>query len=109
MPAIGVASTNSRDRRSVFSNYGVISVEMSAPGEALITSYPDGHYAGVWGTSFSTALVSGAAALLTQLHPGATADDIRNAFDHGRDLSDQGIGDRLDALASLISMMFYRN
>jgi subtilisin family serine protease len=101
--SIGVASTNSKDRRSVFSNYGVASAHMGAPGEALITSYPAGHYAGVWGTSFSTALVSGAAALLTQLHPKASSSDLRDAFSNGKHLDDQGIGDaRLDPLESIV-------
>ena len=102
--SIGVASTNSRKKRSVFSNYGVPSAHMGAPGEALITSYPGGHYAGVWGTSFSTALVSGAAALITQLHPRATSSDLKDAFEHGYQVDDQGIGDAgLDALACIAS------
>ncbi len=55
---IVVASTSMTDHRSAFSNYGA--VDMSAPGEALIIPYPGNHYAAVWGTSFSTALVSAA-------------------------------------------------
>ena len=65
---IGVGSTNYSDRRSPFSNYGS-SARTSAVGEALVTLYPGGNYAAVWGTSFSTALVSGAAGLCGRCGP----------------------------------------
>lgn len=60
----GVGSTTLNDARSAFSNYGADLVTVAAPGEALVTTYPGKHYAQVWGTSFSSALVSGGAALL---------------------------------------------
>jgi hypothetical protein len=63
---IGVASVNQQNKISSFSNYGPDMVTVAAPGEALITTYPGNHYAAVWGTSFSAALVSGAADLLIQ-------------------------------------------
>ena len=44
-------------------------MRVGAPGAGVITTYPGGKYAGAWGTSFSTALVSGAAALLLQKNP----------------------------------------
>jgi subtilisin family serine protease len=61
---ISVGSTDSQDRRSLFSNYGKGLVRLFAPGEGLVTTFPGDHYALVSGTSFSTALVSGAASLL---------------------------------------------
>src|SRR5262249_41072068 len=48
---IGVGSTTNLDTRSDFSNFGNGLVRIAAPG-ALITSYPGGGYAAVWGTSF---------------------------------------------------------
>jgi thermitase len=64
---IGVASTNDRDIRSSFSNYGNALVTVAAPGEGVVTIYPGNNYAEAWGTSFSTPLVAGGAALLVQL------------------------------------------
>ena len=57
---IGVASVNQQNQPSNFSNFG-FDVSIAAPGEALVTTYPGNHYAVVWGTSFSSALVAGAA------------------------------------------------
>jgi thermitase len=102
---IGIASTNAADQRSSFSNYGVPSVFMAAPGEALITSYPGNQWAGVWGTSFSTALVTGATSLLLQ--SGASSfSGVEAALSNGQPLDpSQGLGpDCLDVLQSLQSL-----
>jgi hypothetical protein len=100
--ALGVASINSVNRRSFFSNYGEYDARTSAPGEALITAYPGGGYAGVWGTSFSTALVSGTAALAAQKNPRISHNDFSDLLDKGRKIGDQDIGDAsLDALSML--------
>ncbi len=61
---VGVAATDDSDRRSLFSNFGSKVADIAAPGEGILTTYLDGGYAVGWGTSFSTALVSGGAALL---------------------------------------------
>src|SRR5437660_9637701 len=50
---LGVGSTSNLDARSTFSNFGD-DVQLAAPGEGIITTYPGGHYAAAWGTSFST-------------------------------------------------------
>jgi hypothetical protein len=61
---IGVASVDAQNQTSVFSNRGPDLVVVAAPGESLVTTYPGDHYASVSGTSFSAALVSGAANVL---------------------------------------------
>jgi hypothetical protein len=101
---MGVASTDPNDRRSSFSNYGDGLVWVGAPGEAVISTYPFGTYSASWGTSFSTGFVSGAAALLLNLQPGAghwrTAEAIGNAKPIGRDM---GHG-RLDVVRALSAL-----
>ena len=101
--AWGVGSTDALDQRSLFSDYGWPSVQTAAPGEALITTYPGNNYAGVWGTSFSAALVSGTMALLVQIGPGITPYMAANTLNHGHPLSfDLGLGKaRLDVYASV--------
>jgi hypothetical protein len=61
---IGVASVNDSNQPSSFTNTGADMVTLAAPGEALVTTYPGPHYAAVSGTSFSSALIAGAADIL---------------------------------------------
>ncbi|HVH88870.1 MAG TPA: S8 family serine peptidase [Terriglobales bacterium] len=61
---IDVASTSNDNTPSSFSNYGAPPVLLSAPGEAVMTTYPFNTYAAGWGTSFSAPLVAGTVALM---------------------------------------------
>ncbi len=63
---IGVASTDALGQLSEFSNHGLGLATLAAPGEAIVTLYPGGHYAGAWGTSFAAAFAAGTAALLNE-------------------------------------------
>jgi hypothetical protein len=101
---IGVGSTNAKDQRSSFSNFETPAIDVFAPGEALVTTYPGNNYAMVWGTSFSTALTSGAAALLTQLNPQITPQQVSDALKHGHRVHD--IGTRLDILVMILYALF---
>ena len=51
-------------------------VQLSAPGVELLTAWRDDSYARASGTSFSTALVSGAAAVARQIEPSFTPAEI---------------------------------
>jgi subtilisin family serine protease len=105
---IGVASTTNLDQRSAFSNFGNGLVQLAAPGEALITMFPGGRYAAAWGTSFSAALVSGAAALVEQIVPGIEPNNAQQILNRavrvGQDLG-QG---RLDVSLAVQRAMLRR-
>jgi hypothetical protein len=99
---VGVGSITLTGKRSAFSNYGKGAAETSAPGEALITTYPGGYYAGVWGSSFSAALASGAAALMAGVSPNMGYAGAGITFGHGKRVEDLGMGQAtLDVLSSL--------
>jgi subtilisin family serine protease len=100
----GIGSSTSSDLRSAFSNYGSGVVTFAAPGEGVITTYPGGNYAAGWGTSFSTPMVAGAAALVLQARPSSKPGDITNALSKTKQISDMGYG-RIDLYQSLMNVV----
>ncbi|HUL33445.1 MAG TPA: S8 family serine peptidase [Candidatus Eisenbacteria bacterium] len=102
---MGVASTNDRDERSDFSNYGNQIVWVAAPGEAIVTTYPFGSYAAGWGTSFSAPMVSGTVDLIRQANPGASELQAAWAIAQAQFLLDFGMGNgRIDMYNALASV-----
>lgn len=108
---IGVASTDDSDQRSAFSNFGDDLVTVAAPGEGIVTAFPGGGaYAAGWGTSYSAALVSGAAALLVELGvrpelPEATYHRVVDALSNAEEVPGRlGYG-RLDVGEALEAMI----
>jgi subtilisin family serine protease len=100
----GIGSSTNNDLRSAFSNFGSGVVTFAAPGEAVITTYPGGNYAAGWGTSFSTPMVAGAAALVLQARPASKPGDITNALSKTKQISDMGYG-RIDLYSSLMNVV----
>ena len=72
---LSVGSCSVNDRVSNFSNYGM-NVDVYAPGENILSTYPNNQYRGLTGTSFSSPLTSGVAALVKALHPDWTPEMI---------------------------------
>ena len=70
---IAVAATNSQGQRSGYSNYGLLSVDLGAPGDNILSTTPLGTYSYGSGTSMATGHVTGAAALYASVYPEATA------------------------------------
>jgi len=93
---VGVASTSNSDARSDFSNYGSSLVWVAAPGEGVVTTYPRGNYAAVWGTSFSTPIAAGTVALFAGMKSTLSASEAAWALSQAKWVSsDLGYG-RLD-------------
>jgi subtilisin family serine protease len=100
----GIGSSTNTDLRSTFSNYGSGVVLFAAPGEGVVTTYPGSNYAAGWGTSFSTPMFAGAAALVLQARPLSKPGDITNALSKTKQISDMGYG-RIDLYQSLINVV----
>ena len=81
---VSVAATDPQDSLVDFSNYGVRTVDLAAPGEDIYSTVPRRNgvsgYSYYSGTSMATPFVSGAAALYMARNPAAQAAQTRDAI-----------------------------
>lgn len=83
---ISVASTDSYDELSDFSNYGAYSVDIAAPGSDIYSTYLNSSYEYLSGTSMATPQVVGVAALLKSEYPDLTTAQLKSAILDGVDV-----------------------
>lgn len=76
-----VASINKENQPSRFTNRGVRSVQLAAPGEDIVATILGGLEAPMTGTSMSTPLVAGVAAGIRADHPHLSASDLRRLLE----------------------------
>jgi Subtilase family len=76
---ISVTSTGEGDVRAPFANYNTL-VNVAAPGANMHSAFPGGGWAFWSGTSFSTALVAGEAAVLFASRPSASNIQVRTTI-----------------------------
>jgi len=71
--------TDEDDTFANFSNYGA-GVDIIAPGVCILSTWNDGGYNTISGTSMASPHVTGAAALYVSTHPGATPAQVKQAL-----------------------------
>ena len=75
-----VGWSDQSDQPSGTSNYGATSVDVFAPGQRILSTYPVGHYAYMSGTSMAAPHVSGIAALMLADDPSLTTTLLKRAI-----------------------------
>ena len=91
---VAVVSTTSTDARSSFSNYGVNTTDIAAPGSSIYSTVPGGGYGTKSGTSMASPHVAGAIALYWDAVPGATATEVINRL--------KSTGDTVSGLTTVV-------
>jgi hypothetical protein len=87
---IAVAATTSSDARASYSNYGA-NIDVAAPGSSIYTTYVNGGYKSVSGTSFASPTTAGVVALIKATNPALSPDTVENILESSAvDLGDAG-------------------
>lgn len=87
---VAVSATTSADTRPSWSNYGSY-VDISAPGASILTLYGASSYAYWDGTSFSSPITSGVAALVASANPNlSNASAVDLLLTHADDIGTAG-------------------
>ncbi len=83
------------DNLTTYSNYGVHTVDVAAPGQSIISTWTNGGYVTTSGTSMATPMVTGTLALVRAVHPDWSYAQIINQV--------TSTVDKVSALASKIA------
>lgn len=76
---MAISATDSSDNIASWSNYGD-EIELGAPGVSIYSTYKDGEYATMSGTSMACPHVSGVAALILAAHSGYSNQQVRQTL-----------------------------
>ncbi len=74
---ISVAASDSSDDMASFSNYGVTSVDLAAPGVGIVSTYLAGETSSLSGTSMACPHVAGALTLYAGIDPDVTPEEAK--------------------------------
>ena len=92
---ISVAALDRFDNLASFSNYGVKSVHIAAPGKEIMSTWLKGDYREASGTSMATPYVSGVAALALSAEPNLSVEKLREKLLKSVDKLD-GLGGKIE-------------
>jgi subtilisin family serine protease len=103
---VSVAALDRSDQLASFSNFGVKTVHIAAPGKEILSTWLNDQYREASGTSMATPYVSGAAGLVLAAEPNLTVAKLRErllkSVDKLDNLSDKvQSGGRLNAAKAL--------
>jgi len=77
---ISVAATDNDDALAGFSNYGLTTVDLGAPGDNILTTILGGGYGYSGGTSLAAPMVAGACAVIRSVYPELNALQVKGCI-----------------------------
>ncbi|MEN6553160.1 MAG: S8 family serine peptidase, partial [Methanobacterium sp.] len=107
---ISVAATDASDVLASFSDYGLNSVDVAAPGTHICSTLPGSQYGYMQGTSMAVPYVTGLAGLIKSIRPDLTALQIKytilNNVDYISSLAGKILtGGRINAFKALTNII----
>jgi subtilisin family serine protease len=106
---LSVTAIDNQGTLGFFSNFGATSVDISAPGVNILSTFPGNSYAYALGTSMATPHAAGVAALAASVDPALLSDPValkNHVMDTGKPLpatSGKSVtGDMVDAQAAVL-------
>lgn len=107
---ISVGSIDNNGKRSSFSNFGINSVDIYAPGSDIYSTLPNNNYGNASGTSMAAPHVTGAAALLLSYVPDISVDELkRSLIEKADDITIEGNSAKLLNIGSALWSRAYPN
>jgi len=98
---MSIGATMGRGSRARFSNYGVTSVDVFAPGQNIFSTWKNGTHKKKSGTSMAAPIVSGMAGLALSIDPNLTPEALRyliiESSEELKELRNLSIGGRVNA------------
>ena len=82
-PSLGVlavASSSGAGQLSSFSNFGITTVDLVAPGSNILSTYLNNGYVRMSGTSMATPMITGVGALMLSVNPDLSVLELRNGL-----------------------------
>ena len=100
---VSVAATDRSDSLAGFSNYGLVSVDLGAPGTGILSTLPGDRYGSLSGTSMAAPHVAGVAGLLLEQDVDLTVNELKWRLLNGTDETGLPVatGGRLNAYGAL--------
>ena len=77
---LSVLATDDTDQKAVFSNWGLVGVDLGAPGVGIYSCMPGSSYGYMDGTSMACPHVAGAAALIWSFAPDMTYAEVKDVL-----------------------------
>jgi len=89
---VTVASTDASDELSYFSNWGLTTVDLGAPGSSIMSTLPGGQYGYMSGTSMAAPHVTGALVLARSRWPEMTSGELKAQLLAGTEVKESLVG-----------------